>query len=53
LDNGGVWTAERAHHLFKEIVGAFEPPDMDEAVREELAAYVTRRKAEGGAPTDF
>ncbi|NND19441.1 MAG: trimethylamine methyltransferase family protein [Silicimonas sp.] len=53
LDNGGVWTAERAHHLFKEIVGAFEPPDMDEAVREELAAFVTRRKAEGGAPTDF
>ena len=50
---GGVWTAERAHHLWKEIVASFEPPPMDQGVREELAAYVTRRTAEGGAPTDF
>ena len=53
LDNGGVWTAERAHGLFKEIVGAFEEPPMDDGVREELADFVARRKAEGGAPTDF
>ena len=26
---------------------------MDEAIREELAAFVERRKREGGAPTDF
>jgi trimethylamine--corrinoid protein Co-methyltransferase len=26
---------------------------MDPAVREELAAFVARRKEEGGAPTDF
>jgi trimethylamine--corrinoid protein Co-methyltransferase len=26
---------------------------MDAAIREELAAFVDRRKAEGGAPTDF
>ena len=26
---------------------------MDEARREELAAFVDRRKAEGGVPTDF
>ncbi len=50
---GGVWTAERAHHMFKEIVGSFEAPHMDEAIREELADFVERRKAEGGAPTDF
>ncbi|MEM9477227.1 MAG: trimethylamine methyltransferase family protein [Pseudomonadota bacterium] len=50
---GGVWTAERAHGLFKEIVGSFEAPPMDVAIREELAAFVERRKAEGGAPTDF
>jgi trimethylamine--corrinoid protein Co-methyltransferase len=53
LDNGGVWTAERAHGLFKEIVANFEAPPMDEGVREELAAFVERRKSEGGAPTDF
>ena len=53
LDNGGVWTAERAHHLFKRIMDDFEPPAMDAAVREELSDFVERRKAEGGAPTDF
>ena len=44
---------ERAHGLFKEIVETFEPPPMDAGVRDELAAFVERRKAEGGAPTDF
>ena len=50
---GGVWTQERAHRLFKEIVAAFEEPPMDVAVREELTEFVARRKREGGAPTDF
>ncbi|WP_299024027.1 trimethylamine methyltransferase family protein [uncultured Sulfitobacter sp.] len=50
---GGIWTQERAHHMFKEIVGSFEEPPMDIAIRDELAAFVERRKAEGGAPTDF
>ncbi|SDD51429.1 trimethylamine methyltransferase family protein [Ruegeria marina] len=50
---GGIWTPERAHHMFKEIVASFEAPPMDEGIREELAAFVERRKAEGGAPTDF
>ena len=50
---GGIWTPERAHRLFKDIVANFEEPPMDVAVREELEAFVDRRKAEGGAPTDF
>ncbi|MFP4275584.1 MAG: trimethylamine methyltransferase family protein, partial [Paracoccaceae bacterium] len=50
---GAVWTPERAHRIFKEIVAGFEPPPMDAAIREELEAFVSRRKAEGGAPTDF
>ncbi|MEL6517578.1 MAG: trimethylamine methyltransferase family protein [Pseudomonadota bacterium] len=50
---GGVWTAERAHGVFKDIIATFEAPPMDIAIREELAAFVDRRKAEGGAPTDF
>ncbi|MDQ2092259.1 trimethylamine methyltransferase family protein [Marimonas arenosa] len=50
---GGVWTAERAHGLYKRIIESFEPPPMDEGIREELAAFVARRKEEGGAPTDF
>ena len=50
---GAVWTPERAHTMFKEIVGGFEPPPMDAAIRDELADFVARRKSEGGAPTDF
>ena len=50
---GGVWTAERAHVLYKSILSDFESPPMDPARREELSAFVERRKAEGGAPTDF
>lgn len=50
---GAIWTPERAHLMFKEIVASFEAPPMDVAIREELAEFVARRKAEGGAPTDF
>ncbi|MCV2890216.1 trimethylamine methyltransferase family protein [Ruegeria aquimaris] len=50
---GAIWTPERAHHMFKEIIGSFEAPPLDEAIREELADFVSRRKSEGGAPTDF
>ena len=31
----------------------FEPPATDPSVREELEEFVSRRKREGGAPTDF
>ncbi|MEM7439706.1 MAG: trimethylamine methyltransferase family protein [Pseudomonadota bacterium] len=51
--NGGVWTAERAHKIAKDIINSYEAPPIDEAIREELADFVARRKAEGGVPTDF
>ena len=50
---GGTWTAERAHNVYKAIIDEFEAPAMDEAIRQELQAFVARRKEEGGAPTDF
>jgi len=52
-DRGSVTTLERANKIYKRIVEEFEPPAMDEAVREELEAFVERRKNEGGVPTDF
>ena len=50
---GGKWTARRAHEMHREILDNFEAPPMDAGIREELEAFVERRKAEGGAPTDF
>jgi trimethylamine--corrinoid protein Co-methyltransferase len=51
--DGSIWTAQRAHQIYKDIVATFEEPPMDAAIREELADFVARRKSEGGAPTDF
>ena len=51
--DGAVQTPERAHRLYRQIVDGFQPPAMDPAIAEELADFVDRRKAEGGAPTDF
>ncbi len=50
---GAVWTPERAHRIYKDILATFEDPPMEDAIRAELADFVARRKAEGGAPTDF
>jgi trimethylamine--corrinoid protein Co-methyltransferase len=51
--DGAVWSAERAHRIYKAILADYEAPTMDEGIREELKDFVARRKAEGGAPTDF
>jgi len=50
---GAVWTPERAHGIYQRILEGFEPPPMAPDIRDELAAFVARRKREGGAPTDF
>lgn len=50
---GGVWTAERAHKKYKTILNEFEAPYIDDSTKEELEDFVARRKAEGGAPTDY
>ena len=35
------------------ILDNFEEPGIDESIKEELSEYVSKRIAEGGAPTDF
>ena len=50
---GGIWTPQRANQLFKDIIARFEAPPMAEDRLEALTDFVSRRKAEGGAPTDF
>lgn len=51
--DGAIWTQERAHRLYKQIIAEFEPPAMNGDHQEELRRFVARRKQEGGAPTDF
>ena len=50
---GSPTAIERANRVWKERLATYEEPYMDPAIREELNAFVDKRKAEGGAPTDF
>lgn len=50
---GSPTAMEKANRVWKERLAAYEEPAMDPAIREELDAFVDRRIAEGGAPTDF
>jgi trimethylamine--corrinoid protein Co-methyltransferase len=45
--------AQRANALVKAFLAEYEPPPMDDAIRDELTAFVERRTADGGVPTDF
>ena len=50
---GSPTTEQRANRIWKAILAEFEPPEMDDAIRDELGDFVARRKSEGGAPTDY
>ncbi|WP_274628527.1 trimethylamine methyltransferase family protein [Arvimicrobium flavum] len=50
---GSPTAVERANRVWKERLATYEEPSMDPAIREELDAFVEKRIAEGGAPTDF
>jgi trimethylamine--corrinoid protein Co-methyltransferase len=43
----------KANRIWKELLASYEPPPMDAAIKEELEAFVARRVAEGGVPTDY
>jgi trimethylamine--corrinoid protein Co-methyltransferase len=51
--DGAMWTAERAHKMYKSIMAEFVPPEMNGDHQEDLRRFVAKRKQEGGAPTDF
>jgi trimethylamine--corrinoid protein Co-methyltransferase len=44
---------QKANTLYKQALNDYEAPPLDEAVRDELDAFVEKRREEGGAPTDF
>jgi trimethylamine---corrinoid protein Co-methyltransferase len=51
-ESGAIDATRRAHRLWQELLAAYEPPPMDPAVAEEIAAFVAKRKEEGGAPSN-
>jgi len=53
VEAGSPTAFEKANRLWKQALEGYEQPAMDPAIREELDAFVDRRIAEGGAPTDF
>ena len=50
---GRPTTYDHANRVFKEKLANYERPPIDPAIEEELDAFVTKRKAEGGVATDF
>ena len=52
-DAGGLWAHQRVNTHFKQVLAEYTPPPMDSGIHDGLLDFVDRRKAEGGAPTDF
>jgi len=50
---GGPDAMKKANAVWKERLAIYEMPSIDPGVKEELDAFVERRKSEGGVPTDF
>jgi len=50
---GSPTAIQKANAVWQKELAAYERPPMDAAIEEELDAFVSRRKAEGGVATDF
>jgi trimethylamine--corrinoid protein Co-methyltransferase len=50
--DGALDATQRAHRIWKQLLSEYEEPPMDPAIREELTAFIARRKSEGGATAD-
>ncbi len=50
---GSPTAYQKANATWQKELAAYERPPMEAAIEEELDAFVARRKAEGGSPTDF
>ncbi len=52
-DAGSPDAAGKANRLVKAYLAEYEPPPMDETIKQELTDFVARRSAEGGVPVDY
>jgi trimethylamine--corrinoid protein Co-methyltransferase len=51
-DAGAKTATERATLVWQEALSTYTEPAIDPAIRDELEAFVARRKEQGGAPLD-
>ncbi|WP_282609858.1 trimethylamine methyltransferase family protein [Pelagibius sp. Alg239-R121] len=50
---GSETATQRANRIYKQLIQEYEAPPLDQAIADELSAFVAKRKEEGGVPTDF
>jgi trimethylamine--corrinoid protein Co-methyltransferase len=50
---GSPGVMDKATRLWKEALSQYQEPPIDQGVRDELDAFIARRKSEGGVKTDF
>ncbi len=50
---GSPQASEHANRMYKNLLAEYEPPPLDEAVRDELNDFVDSRIRDGGVKTDF
>lgn len=51
-DSGSVDATHRANKIFKDVIAGFEPPPLDQAILDEIDAFIVRRTEQGGADID-
>jgi trimethylamine--corrinoid protein Co-methyltransferase len=52
IEAGGKSAAERAIGIWQEALATYQEPVIDPAIKEQLAAFVAKRKEQGGAPIE-
>lgn len=50
---GSPQASEHANRMYKKLLAEYEPPPLDESVRDELNDFVDSRIRDGGVKTDF
>jgi trimethylamine--corrinoid protein Co-methyltransferase len=53
VEAGSPQAPEKANALWKQALADYQEPLLDDAIAEQIDAFVTRRIAEGGERTDF
>ena len=48
-ESGSPDATQRAHHLYKKMLADYQAPVLDQAIKEELDAFISKRKLQGGA----